>query len=294
MTTPTHTTSWALPHQRTLDLHPDALPRVLGVLNLTPDSFSDGGRYPSTQHAVDAALHMIDAGVHILDLGGESTRPGAAPVSADDERRRVLPVIEALATRGVPVPLSIDTYKASVARDALAAGASIVNDVTGLSDPDLAHVTARAHAGLILGHIQGDPATMQRDPRYTDVVAQVLETLTATRQRALDAGVSPDLLAVDPGIGFGKTLHHNLALLRELPRLTHLGPVVIGLSRKRLLGQVLDGRPVDQRLHAGLGGAVAAALAGARMIRTHDVLPTLDALRVAWAIHHPPARDPGA
>ncbi|MGE0708325.1 MAG: dihydropteroate synthase [Planctomycetota bacterium] len=267
--------------ERSLDL---TRPGVLAVLNVTPDSFSDGGAHLALADALAAARRMVAEGALALDVGGESTRPGAAPVSASDELARVLPVIEALAGEDLPVPLSIDTRKAVVADAALARGARIVNDVTGLGDPRMAAVVADHDAALILGHIQGDPRTMQRAPRYGSVVDEVYAALAAGCERAVSAGVAQDALAVDPGIGFGKTLQHNLALLGQLGRFTALAPVVVGISRKQLLG-ALTGRPTEERLAGGLGGAVACALGGARLIRAHDVAATVDALRVAWAIH---------
>lgn len=270
-----------LPGGRTLDLE---RPGVMGVINVTPDSFSDGGRHLAPQAAVEAGLRMVAEGAAVLDVGGESTRPGAATVPAAEETRRVLPVVEGLLAAGVDVPISIDTRKAAVAREALAAGAAIVNDISGLADPELAAAAAAAGAALILGHIQGVPESMQRDPSYGDVVAEVQAALAAAREQALAAGIPAGQILVDPGIGFGKTLQHNLTLLARLEALAPLGPLVVGISRKSMLGALLDERPVGERLAGGLGGAVCAALAGARLIRTHDVLPTVDALRVAWAI----------
>ncbi len=272
-----------LPGGRRLDL---TRPAVMGVLNVTPDSFSDGGRHLDRDRAVAAGLRMQAEGAAIIDVGGESTRPGAGAVSVAEERARVVPVIEALRAAGLDAPISIDTRKAEVAREAVAAGATVVNDVTGLADPAMAAVCAAAGAALVIGHIQGEPATMQRAPRYEDVVAEVADFLTAARDRAVAAGVDPAAVLVDPGIGFGKTLEHNLTLLRRLDRLAAVAPVVVGLSRKSFLGTLLGGRPVGERLHAGLGAAVTAALGGARVIRTHDVRATVDALTVAWEIAH--------
>lgn len=262
---------------RTLDL---ARPIIMGVLNVTPDSFFDGGR-----HLGDPVAHarrLVDEGAAIVDVGGESARPGAAPVDAADELARVLPVVEALARAGLTI--SIDTRRSSVARACLAAGAHLVNDVTGLGDPAMAGVVAAAGAALVLGHIQGTPGTMQQAPRYADVVGEVAGFLVERRQAALAAGVDPRAVLVDPGFGFGKTLAHNLALLAALPRLARVAPVVVGLSRKSSLGALLGGRPPEERLAAGLGGAVYCALRGASIIRTHDVRPTLDAVTVALAI----------
>lgn len=281
--------SVALPRGAALDL---SAPRVMGILNVTPDSFSDGGRHFDPSDALAGARAMIAAGAAILDVGGESTRPGAEPVPAAEERRRVVPVVEALAGLADAPPVSIDTRKAAVAAAALAAGAALVNDVTGLADPDMAAVTAEHGAALCLGHIQGEPATMQRDPRYEDVVEAVYRSLARACERATAAGVASEALLVDPGIGFGKRLEHNLALLANLERFRSLAPVVIGVSRKRMLGELLAGRPVEGRLAGGLGAALAAVSRGARVVRTHDVPETADALRVAWAIEQAGGRAP--
>lgn len=256
-------------------------PVVMGVVNVTPDSFSDGGRIADP---VAHARALAAEGAAIIDVGGESTRPGAAPVPEDEERARVVPVIEALVRGGLPVPISVDTRKPGVARAALAAGAALVNDVSGLGDPDMARVAAAARAAVIVMHMQGTPETMQAAPTYSDVVAEVAAFLAERRARAVAAGVDPAAVLVDPGLGFGKTVEHNLTLLRHLERLAAIGPLVVGLSRKSTLGHVLGGRPPEGRLAGGLGGAVWAALRGASVIRTHDVLPTVDALRVVAAI----------
>tara|TARA_R110002072_G_scaffold101941_3_gene224483 strand:+ start:1530 stop:2333 length:804 start_codon:yes stop_codon:yes gene_type:complete len=256
----------------------------MGVLNVTPDSFSDGGRFLALEAALAQGSALLAAGAAVLDVGGESTRPGAAPVAASEEEARVVPVISALRAAHPEALISIDTRRASVAEAALRAGADLVNDVSGLEDPRLVAVCAANAAPLVLGHLQGQPETMQRDPSYEDVVAEVWATLERGVAQARAAGV-PAIL-VDPGIGFGKTSEHNLALLANVPRLRALGPVVIGVSRKSLLG-ALTGRPTEERLAGGLGAAVSVALAGACLIRTHDVRETCDALRVAWAIREP-------
>jgi len=267
---------------RTLDLR---APVVMGILNVTPDSFSDGGDYADPDRAVARALELEAAGAAIVDVGGESTRPGATDVPADEELRRVLPVIEGAIAAGLAAPISIDTRKARVAREALAAGAALVNDVSGLADPDLAPAAAAAGAGLVIGHMQGAPADMQRAPRYPGGVVEAVEAaLGRAVGQARAAGVAAEALLVDPGIGFGKTLEHNLDLLARLDRFAGLAPVVVGLSRKRLLGALTGGRPARERLAAGLGGAVWSALRGARVVRTHDVRATVEALGVAWAI----------
>jgi dihydropteroate synthase len=270
---------------RTLDL---SAPRVMGVINLTPDSFSDGGRFVGAggrvdpDAALDCAHAMLAAGAAILDVGGESTRPGAEPVPVAVELQRVMPVVERLAELDTIV--SVDTSKAEVARAALAAGASMINDVSALRDPDMLTTLAASGAGVCLMHMQGEPATMQSEPHYDDVVAEVVAFLAERAGRAVGAGIDAARIVVDPGIGFGKTLDHNLALLHALGELAALGyPVLVGVSRKRMLG-TLTARDVEDRLAAGLGAAVAAVANGAALIRTHDVAATIDALTVASAV----------
>ncbi|HOW96459.1 MAG TPA: dihydropteroate synthase [Kiritimatiellia bacterium] len=253
---------------------------VMGVLNVTPDSFSDGGRFLDPARALEQARRMIAGGADLLDVGGESTRPGAAPVPGDEEIRRVLPVIEAIRAES-DIPISVDTAKAAVAARALEAGADVINDVTALAaDPAMPAVAARYGAGVILMHMQGTPRTMQADPRYADVVREVRDYL-AGRIAALAAqGLAPETLAVDPGIGFGKTLEHNVALLHDLDTLAGLGrPVVVGLSRKSFLGRI-TGREAGERLAGGLGAAAWAIARGAHVIRAHDVKETCDMVRV--------------
>ena len=256
-------------------------PAVMGIVNVTPDSFSDGGAATDVAAAVALALRLHAEGAAILDVGGESTRPGAPPVPEDEEIRRVIPVVEALSD-ALPLPISVDTSKARVARLALAAGAAIINDVTALADPALARVLAEAGAGVVLMHMAGDPRTMQLDPRYHDVTAEVAEFLARRVERAEAAGIPRSRIAVDPGIGFGKTLGHNLELLRNLGHFATLGcPVLIGVSRKGFLGTV-TGRPVGERAVASVAAALAATARGAAVVRAHDVGPTVDALKV-WA-----------
>src|SRR5215813_485677 len=259
---------------------------VMGVVNVTPDSFSDGGRYLTREAAVQHARALVEAGADILDVGGESTRPGAGVVPAGEELDRVLPVIEALRA-ATDVPVSIDTRKAEVAREALRLGAVLVNDVSGLGhDPGLAGVVAEAGAALALMHIRGTPETMQIDPRYDDVVAEVIDGLATGIERAVAAGVPRERIWVDPGIGFGKTVGHNLFLLRHLAELRILGaPVLVGTSRKRFLGALTGGKPPDRRLAGTLGSVAAVAvLHGADVVRVHDVAEARDALAVADAI----------
>ena len=259
-------------------------PIVMGILNVTPDSFSDGGRFLDPPAAVDHARHMMAAGAEVIDVGGESTRPGAEPVPADEELRRVLPVIEALAAQG-PVMVSIDTSKAAVAEQALAASAAIVNDVTALrGDPRMAEVVARTGAWVVLMHMQGTPRTMQIAPYYGDVGAEVTAWLEGAATSARARGIAADRILLDPGLGFGKTAEQNLTLLRELRRLTALGyPVLVGPSRKSFIGAVL-GAEVESRLAGTLACAAWAVQQGARIVRVHDVGPTVHVIRMWHAI----------
>ena len=259
---------------------------VMGVVNVTPDSFSDGGKFLDADQAVAQGEALARAGADLLDVGGESSRPGAAPVGPGEELRRVLPVVKRLRA-STSAPISIDTTKAAVAEEALAAGASLVNDISGLSaDPGLLAVVAKAKAALCVMHMQGTPQTMQAAPRYQDVVEEVLAFLHGAAGRAVAAGLSPDQVLVDPGIGFGKTAGHNLALLRRLADLRQLGhPVLVGTSRKSFLGTLGGGKPAAERLWATLGSVAAvAALGGADVVRVHDAAEARDALAVADAI----------
>ena len=253
----------------------------MGVVNVTPDSFSDGGINLDPDTAAASARRMVEEGVAIVDVGGESTRPGAAPVSLDDELQRVVPVLEALQGE---VPVSIDTAKAEVARRALALGAELVNDVTALQgDPELAGVVAESGAYLCLMHMLGEPRTMQDDPRYDDVVAEVVRFLEERLQAAVDAGVAEERICLDPGFGFGKTVEHNFELLRRFDEIVALGrPVVVGISRKRSLGRILgDPEATTGPLSASLAAAVMAYDRGATILRVHDVRETVEALTVA-------------
>lgn len=266
---------------------------VMGVVNVTPDSFFDGGAFLEPARAIAHGLELAASGADLLDIGGESTRPGSAPTGVEEELRRVLPVVEGL-RRVTSVPLSVDTSKAPVAAAALAAGAVLVNDVSGLSDPRMGEVVARAGASLCLMHMKGVPATMQADPTYDDVIEEVLVELEAARLRARNHGIPPESLWVDPGIGFGKTLGHNLFLLRRLNELRVLGcPILVGTSRKSFLGKLTGGKPAHERLAATLGSIAAnAVLGGADMVRAHDVAEVRDVLSVVDAIRQ--ARDGGA
>jgi dihydropteroate synthase len=265
--------------------------RLMGVVNVTPDSFSDGGRFLSAEDAVAHALALVAEGADILDVGGESTRPGATPVAEDEERRRVLPVIEGLSRQSVTAVISIDTRKAAVARAALAAGASFVNDVSAFADPEMASVVADAGAECCLMHMRGEPTTMQEDPRYDDVVEDVRAFLEARVEYAVRAGVPRERVTIDPGIGFGKTDAHNLELLRRLDELASVGaPILVGTSRKGFLGRLLaqaagatTPRGPQERLAGTIATNVIAFERGASVFRVHEVGPVRDALAVAAA-----------
>ena len=256
----------------------------MGVVNVTPDSFSDGGQFLDPQVAVAHGRRLLAEGADLIDVGGESTRPGAEPVPQDEEMRRVIPVVEGLAAASGPT-ISVDTTKLAVAEAALDAGASIINDITALRhNPEIAALCAERDAGLVLLHMQGRPRTMQDAPHYDDVVAEVRAFLAERVEFALSEGVAEQRIWVDPGIGFGKTVEHNLALLANLDQIVALGrPVLAGTSRKRFLGS-FDGSPPDQRLGGTIASTLAAWQAGARVLRVHDVAPMRQALTVAEAI----------
>ncbi|MFN4033998.1 MAG: dihydropteroate synthase [Fimbriimonadales bacterium] len=259
---------------------------VMGVLNATPDSFYDGGRYTALDAALARAEQMLADGADILDIGGESTRPGATPVPEAEEMRRVVPLIEAIAARFPNAVLSVDTTKSRVAQRALQAGACIINDISGATfDSRMLEVAAQSGAQVVLMHIQGVPQTMQQNPTYHDVVAEVRDALAAHAQRAIDAGVPPSHIWLDPGIGFGKTVQHNLELLRGLPQLRALGyPILIGTSRKSFIGHILGGLPPDERLEGTLATLALAVAWGADIVRVHDVKEAVRAVRVADAM----------
>jgi dihydropteroate synthase len=270
-------------HDRVLELTGE--PVIMGVLNTTPDSFSDGGRFTDATGAADHALAMLEAGAAIVDVGGESTRPGSEGVAAGEELRRVLPVIERIRSRSDAL-VSVDTSKACVARAAVRAGAHVVNDVTALAgDPEMAEVVAGCGAGVVLMHMRGSPRTMQDDPRYDDVVVDVARELRTALARARHAGISPERTLIDPGIGFGKTLEHNLALLHRLGTLRSLGrPLVLGASRKSFLGR-LTGVPLPaDRMPGSVAVAALAAALGVEVLRVHDVAETVQAVRAAQAV----------
>jgi dihydropteroate synthase len=265
---------------KSLDL---SQPQVMGIVNVTPDSFSDGGECFSTAAALERARRMVEEGAAIIDVGGESTRPGAQPVPLDEELRRVLPVVEAL-QRALPVPVSVDTRKPQVMRAAVAAGAGLINDVNALREDGAAGLAADLGVPVCLMHMQGEPDSMQTAPHYTDVVEEVIGFLLDRARVCVAAGVARDRILLDPGFGFGKTAAHNLRLLRHLDRLTGQGyPVLVGLSRKSLIGQVL-GLPVDRRLYPGVALAVLAVWQGAALVRCHDVRETREAIRMCRAV----------
>jgi dihydropteroate synthase len=273
-------TGWVIGDQR-LSL---GEPLVVGVLNVTPDSFSDGGLYDEPDAALRRAVEMVREGAGMIDVGGESTRPGSDEVTEDEEAARVIPVVRRL-KEALDVPISVDTRKARVARAALEAGADVVNDVSALRDPEMAAVVAGSGAGLVLMHMRGTPKTMQADPRYDDVVGEVTDELSTALDAAIAAGIDPERVVVDPGIGFAKSYRHNLELLGGLAGLGRLGrPVMLGVSRKAFLGQLLGGVPPEERVVATAAACVAGLLAGARIFRVHDVRPVTEALRVAEAI----------
>jgi dihydropteroate synthase len=263
--------------------------RVMGIVNVTPDSFSDGGLYLDPRTAIDHGLELETEGATMLDVGGESTRPGAEPVSADDELRRVVPVVEGLVAAGARSQISIDTSKAPVARAALDAGATLVNDVSALrGDGAMAAVVASSGADCCLMHMLGEPRTMQDDPRYGDVVSEVKAFLEERMAFAVAAGIAEERILLDPGIGFGKTREHNLQLIRRLGELAALGrPLVVGFSRKSFLGGI-TGRGVDDRVAATVAANVLAYERGASIFRVHDAGPTHDALAIAAATVGPP------
>jgi dihydropteroate synthase len=269
-------THWRL-RTRTLSFGP--LPRLMGIVNVTPDSFSDGGRFLARDAAVQHALRLLDEGADILDVGGESTRPYATPVAADEELRRVLPVIEAVLKNRPAAILSIDTSKAAVARAALAAGAEIINDITGLTgDPAMLAVALETGSAVCVMHMQGTPQTMQLAPAYTDVVAESHTYLRLRRDTLTAAGLDPARICLDPGLGFGKTHEHNITLLRNAFRFLDLGcPLLIGHSRKGFLGKLLGDKTAD-RTYATLGASLSLALQHIPLLRLHDIAPTKQAL----------------
>lgn len=258
-------------------------PHVMGIVNVTPDSFSDGGKYVSVERAVEHAMQLVDEGADILDIGGESTRPGALPVAMEEELRRVIPVIEKLSGMA-GVPLSIDTYKPEVMRAALVAGADIINDIRALQEDGALEIVSNSSAGICLMHMLGKPLTMQIDPQYDDVVAEVKVFLKQRLTAVSAVGISLERIVLDPGFGFGKQSVHNIALLQNLQTLSDLGrPLLVGLSRKSVLGQLAGGDP-NVRLHASIAASVISAMKGAKILRVHDVKATVDAMKIVAAV----------
>ena len=258
-------------------------PRIMGVLNVTPDSFSDGGDFFTPENAVTRAEQMVGEGVAIIDVGGESTRPGAAAVSLDEELQRVIPVIEALHA-AVPVPISIDTRKPAVMQAAVAAGAGLINDVNALQETGAVEMAASLEVPVCLMHMQGNPETMQVTPTYNNAVEEVAAYLEERAAACMQQGIPKARILLDPGFGFGKTTAHNLLLLQQLERLVETGfPVLVGLSRKSLIGKVLD-LPVDKRLYPGVALAVLAVWKGVALVRCHDVRPTREAIEMCQAV----------
>jgi dihydropteroate synthase len=253
-------------------------PLIMGIVNVTPDSFSDGGLLATPQAAIDHALRLIEEGADILDIGGESTRPGAEPVTATQELERILPVLEGLRSAGVP--LSVDTRKPEVMREAIRAGASMINDISALEAEGALEAVAASNVAVCLMHKRGEPQTMQQDPQYQDIVAEVRGYLAGRIALAQAHGIPVERLLIDPGFGFGKSLEHNLAMLRQMERFSELGvPLLVGLSRKSMLGKI-TGRKVNDRLSASIAAAVLAVQKGAKVLRVHDVAATKDAIQI--------------
>ena len=281
MISPTRWTVWLA---RSLPIVSGSRPRVMGIVNVTPDSFSDGGAAFDPVAAMDRAQELVDEGADILDIGGESSRPGAEAVGLKEELRRVLRVITAIHSLFPHIPISIDTVKPEVARQALLAGAAIVNDIAGLTDPKMMREVSKTDCGAVIMHMAGTPQTMQIHPSYTDVVEEVYDFLARQVDLAESAGIARERIALDPGIGFGKTYEHNVLLLRNLDRFANLGCVLlVGTSRKGFL-KAISGRPIDQRVTASVVSSLAAVVKGASVVRVHDVGPMVDALKVWEAV----------
>jgi dihydropteroate synthase len=261
-------------------------PKVMGILNVTPDSFYDGGDFVSPEHAITHAEQMLLDGADIIDIGGESTRPGAEAVSEQEELDRVVPVIEAIKQR-LSVIVSIDTSKPVVMREAVAGGAGLINDVMALQAPGAVETVSTLNVPVCLMHMQGEPRTMQQDPHYADVVADIMSFFEQRADECVAGGIAKERLLLDPGFGFGKTLEHNLTLLKYLGEFMHIGlPLLVGISRKSMIGSILDDAPVNERLYGSLAAAVLAVGKGASIVRVHDVRPTVEALKVVDAVRH--------
>lgn len=259
---------------------------LMGILNITPDSFSDGGLYMNPDAAVQRGLEMVQQGAAIIDIGAESSRPGAKPVPAAEQIRRAIPVIQSL-SRQIRAPISIDTSDPVVAQAALDAGAAIINDITGLASPQMAALAAQRQAPVVLMHMKGDPETMQQNPTYDDVVAEVLEFLAERAKSAETIGIPPERIFIDPGIGFGKTLAHNLRLLKHLELFCGLGyRALVGVSRKRFIGQITGKEPVDQRLMGTAAAVAVCVLKGASIVRVHDVAQMADVVKIIQAVQN--------
>jgi dihydropteroate synthase len=261
-------------------------PVLMGILNVTPDSFSDGGEFFGIEAAIFQAETMLDEGAHIIDVGGESTRPGSDPVNSEEEMRRVISVVRGILEARPEALVSIDTYRASTAEAALDAGAQIVNDITALGDPKMAALIAQRSCPVVLMHMLGEPKSMQQNPRYEDVVREVRDFLAARAERAIAAGIAEENIVLDPGIGFGKTPQHNLELLNNLDALVQLGfPVLVGASRKSFLGKILGSDAARSRLFGTVASTVLAYERGATLFRVHDVQPNREVLAIAEAVH---------
>jgi len=259
-------------------------PRVMGILNVTPDSFSDGGDFVAPDSALMRARQMVEEGADIIDVGGESTRPGAQPVSEQQELDRVIPIIQAIVSE-LPVPVSIDTSKPVVMSEAVSAGAGLINDVMALQAPGALQVASDLEVPVCLMHLQGQPRTMQQNPHYEDVLGDIMKFLAGRVQICEEAGINRNRLLLDPGFGFGKNLQHNLLLLKNLRKLAAMGlPLLVGISRKSMLGMILDNSPADARLYGSLAAAVMALERGVSILRVHDVKPTVDVVRVVQAV----------
>lgn len=257
-------------------------PLVMGIVNVTPDSFSDGGQFSGAQAAIDHAAQLVRDGADILDIGGESTRPGAAPVSVSQELDRIMPVVQGAMTIGVPV--SVDTRRPEVMREALSAGADLINDVNGFRDPESIQAVAASACGVCIMHMLGEPRTMQLSPHYSDVVHEVTDFLVTQRDALINMGIARERILIDPGFGFGKTLEHNLLLMRAIRKMAALQPVLIGVSRKSMIGAITGQTDPEQRVAGSIAAALYAADQGAAVLRVHDVKETVDALKVRAAL----------